>query len=169
MIESRKAKIHTASYWSLRLGLSRPRPCYLQLYHFLSSRAHSRDQDVFIIWHMGGCRSLPFPTVSTVRKQMFRTYIRWQARRWRRRRQWRRRERRLDQCPDVPFWSWRIIKGHKKVIEITGYGRQNDEKKKKFRSEKKFPALREAILRIAPESRAIDEISAVFRESPPTQ
>jgi len=36
----------------------------------------------------------------------------------------------------------------------------------KLRSEKKFRAFRETILRIVSESRAIDKISVVFRESP---
>lgn len=36
----------------------------------------------------------------------------------------------------------------------------------KLRSEKKLSEYSETILRIAPESRAIDEISAVFHESP---
>lgn len=60
---------------------------------------------------------------------------------------------------DVPFW-W--LKGQNWIIEITDI--KGILMTLIVRSGKKFRAFREAILRIASESRTIDEISVVFRK-----
>lgn len=107
--------------------------------------AHRRDLDVFIIWHAITLIRVP-RRGSTMRKQMSQTYIR-------RRAQW---------AGPMCHFDHDALKGQNWVIEITDI--KGILTKLIVRSGKKFRAFREAILRIASESRTIDEISAVFRK-----